>query len=131
MDIVSLAGATCVIGISYFDERGELLKRSQLCGSVVKADAEEGIVVALNPAKSTVLASDAGKSPHFNLPPNLAPWFRAPEGRYQDPESGAEIINPDYLVAWDVTRSKAAKADGEHQWWEWTPCLEQPQVGQP
>ncbi len=125
MVLEDLLGKTCVIGVSYFDRQGELMKQAQYAGTVVKTDPEQGISVRLRHA-------DAGvDQPEFILPPNLAAWFKAPPGRYRNAASGVDIENPHYLVTWNVFRTRENTAAGQHEWWEWVPNSEPPQVGTP
>ena len=37
--------------------------------------------------------------------------------------------SPDFLVTWSVYRSQDNNAEGQHEWWEWVPNTERPQVG--
>lgn len=115
---------TCVVGVSYFDVDGELMKQNQYCGQVVKVDAEQGISVALRHTDAAVPAAD------FIVPPNLDAWFKAPPGQYRHPPSGVDIENPDFLVTWNVFRTQSDTAEGQHEWWEWIPNTERPKVGQ-
>lgn len=125
MNLDNLINKTCLIGLSYFDLEGELLKQSQLCGTVISSDQEEGISVKLQ--GKTV--PEGEKEPVFILPPTLSPWFTAPPGHYKNPESGVDIQNPDYLVTWDIYKTKKDTPEGEHEWWEWVPRTAPPQVG--
>lgn len=123
MQLTDILDHTCLIGLSYFERDGSLLKRSQLAGRVSKADAEEGITIKLQHSDPGAPAAD------FILPPNLDAWFKAPPGRYRNPASGVDIENPDYLVTWDIHRMQEQREDGRHEWWEWVPNLVPPQVG--
>jgi hypothetical protein len=123
MRLEDVLGKTCVIGLSYFDRQGGLMKQSQYAGSVAKVDPEQGISVQLRHA-------DAGvEQAEFILPPNLDAWFKAPPGRYRHAPSGVDIENPDYVVTWNIHRTQDNTADGQHEWWEWVPNVEPPQVG--
>ncbi len=124
MLLEELLTKTCVIGISYFDVQGELMKQNQYAGQVVKVDAEMGISVQLRHSDATVPVAD------FILPPNLDAWFKAPPGQYRHAPSGVDMENPDYLVTWNVYRTREDTAEGQHEWWEWMPNTERPQVGQ-
>lgn len=125
MTLDDLINKTCLIGLSYFDLDGALLKQSQLCGTVTSADQEEGISIQLQ-GKKTV---ETEKAPVFILPPTLSAWFTAPPGNYKNPESGIDIKDPDYLVTWDIYKTKKDTPEGEHEWWEWVPRTAPPQVG--
>lgn len=126
MQLEDLLGSTCVIGVSYFDLQGELLKQSQFAGQVRKVDAELGITIQLR--HSTASTTDIPQA-DFILPPNLDAWFKAPAGRYRHQDAGVDIENPDYLVTWDVHRTQEQTAEGQHEWWEWVANTERPQVG--
>ncbi len=129
MQLKDILNKTCLIGLSYFDMKGELLKQSQLAGTVIEADEEMGISVKLLAALTQQQAENKEKDPIFILPPNMAPWFIAPPGHYKNAESGVDIENPNYLVTWDIHQTQKETEDGEHQWWEWVPRTAAPQVG--
>ena len=122
MTLNDLIHKSCLIGLSYFDTDGSLLKQTQHAGQVVAADGENGITVRL---QSTLTA----EQPDFILPPNLDAWYKAPAGHYRHPASGVDIQNPDYLVTWDIHRTQAERSDGQHEWWEWVPNRQPPSVG--
>ena len=124
MQLEDLIDKTCVVGVSYFDLDGALMKQNQYCGQVVKLDAEDGISIRLRHSDAAVEQAE------FILPPNLDAWFKAPPGRYRHAPSGVDIENPDYLVTWDVHRTQDNAAEGEHEWWEWVPNTEHPTVGE-
>lgn len=114
-------GKTCLIGLSYFDSQGELLKQNRLAGTVTAVDKETGITLEL-------LALD-GKAPSFILPANLHCWFAAPAGEFHTSHTDVKITNPDFLVTWDIHQTKEDQAEGEQQWWEWVANTENPTVG--
>lgn len=122
MNLEELLNKTCLIGLSYFDTDGNLLKQTQHAGTVVQVDAEAGISVRLQ-------SSLTADQPEFILPPNLTAWYQAPAGHYRNAGSGVDMENPDFLVTWDVHRTQEARADGQHEWWEWVPNLQAPSVG--
>ena len=129
MQLTELTDKTCLIGLTYFDTDGQVLKQSQLCGTVVKVDQEMGISIQLMAA--SLVEGDGeqqNKPPIFMLPADLSPWFNAPSGRYSDPESGASINDPDYLVTWDIHKTRDNAEEGQQQWWQWSPRTVPPQV---
>lgn len=126
---------TCLIGLSYFDVKENLLKQSMLAGTVTEVDKEMGITVALLALPDEKQAS---KAANFILPANLACWFIAPKGEFHTSQAGVKISNPDYLVTWDIYQTKAQTSeqgiagdgvDGEQQWWKWYPRTQAPQIG--
>ena len=124
MELEDLIEKTCVIGLSYFDKDGELLKQTQYAGAVDKVDAELGISIQLRHTDA------AAEQAAFIVPPNLDAWFKAPPGQYRHAASGVDIENPDYLVTWNIYRTQGETAEGQHEWWEWEPNTVSPQVGQ-
>ncbi len=121
---------TCLIGLSYFNSQGEQLKQNILAGRVIKVDKEMGITVELS-------ANNQDKGVVFILPTDLSCWFNAPKGEFHTSQKGVKIINPDYLVTWDIFQTKAPEegaykekpTDGEQQWWQWQPRTVPPNVG--
>jgi hypothetical protein len=123
MELVDVVGKTCVVGLSYLGSAGEVLRQTQVAGVVNKVDAELGITLTLRHSDPTVAAAE------FILPPNLHAWFKAPPGHYRHAPSGVDMQNPDFLVTWDIHRKRDTTAEGQHEWWEWLPNTEPPQVG--
>ena len=124
MELAELLSKTCVIGLSYFGQDEELLKQTQYAGTVTQVDNELGISVQLQHSDSTV------EQPVFIVPPNLDAWFKAPAGHYRHAASGVDMEKPDFLVTWSIYRTQGDTADGQHEWWEWVPNTQSPQVGQ-
>lgn len=123
----NVIGKTCLIGLTYFDKNGEMLKQSMLGGMVKSVDKEMGITIELSGGTK----DNKGKTPEFLLPSNLSCWFIAPKGDFHTSQAGVKIVNPDYLVTWDIhqTQDKNSVEDGQQQWWEWIPNTVEPQVG--
>jgi len=135
MKLDDLIDKTCLIGLTYFNTRGEMLKQLQLAGTVIAIDRENGITVRLHPTSRAdpipgddAIASDGGKPANFILPASLNGWYRAPPGHYRDAERRLLIENPQYLVTWDIHQTKSDTPEGEHEWWEWLPRTVPPQV---
>ena len=124
----NVIGKTCLIGLSYFDKGGELLKQSMLGGMVKSVDKEMGITIELATAEPV---KKGQKAPEFLIPSTLTCWFVAPKGDFHTSTEGVKIVNPDYLVTWDIhqTQEKNSVDDGQQQWWEWLPRTVEPQVG--
>jgi len=120
---------TCLVGLSYFNVQEEMLKQTILAGKVIAVDKEMGITIAL--FDKDMKTND--QSAHFILPSDLSCWFNAPKGEFHTTQAEVKIINPDYLVTWDIYQTKAdnnsSKQDGEQQWWQWHPRNQAPQIG--
>lgn len=116
-----ILGKKCVIGLSYFDAAGLLIKQNILAGMVGAVSEEDGITIELT-------AKEGANSPHFILPADLAGWFAAPPGRYHT--SAGVLEDPDFLVTWDIYQTRSQVPDGTQQWWEWRPRLVPPEVGE-
>ncbi len=114
---------TCLIGLTYFNAEGEMLKQSLLAGKVSYSDAEKGIGIALFEKEGLDLGSK-----QFLIPTDLSCWFTAPKGKFHTSVEGVTLTNPDFLVTWDIYQSRRIESDEQMQWWEWKPRIEQPSV---
>ncbi len=123
-DISQCLNKSILIGLSYFNAQDKLLEQKCLGGTVVRVDKEQGITIIL---AGQAKQADGAATAEFILPSDLSCWFISPKGEF--PVGNSKIINPDYLVTWDVYQTKEDKADGEQQWWEWVPRTTPPQVG--
>ena len=117
---------TCLIGLTYFNAEGEMLKQSLLAGKVSSSDAENGIGIELFAKEN----SEPGRK-QFLIPTDLSCWFTAPKGRFNTSVEGVTVTNPDFLVTWDIYQSRRVENDEQMQWWEWKPRIEKPRVEQP
>lgn len=115
----------CLVGLSYFNVQDELLKQSILAGKVIAVDKEMGITIALIDKEMKV----NDQSAKFILPSDLSCWFSAPQGEFHTSLQNVKIINPDYLVTWDIYQTKEHQNSNEQQWWQWRPRAEVPQIG--
>jgi len=122
LTLADVVNKTCLVGLSYFNLQGELLKQNLITGSVTAVDAEMGITLQLQQKAD-------GSAADFILPANLSCWFSAPKGEFHTSQEGVKVQDPDYLVTWDVHQTKDTTADGEQQWWEWVARTTPPQVG--
>jgi len=134
---------TCLIGLSYFNVQGEQLKQNIIAGRVIKVDSEMGITIELSslgdkPNDKNKPDKAQSQHAHFILPTDLSCWFNAPKGEFPTNQAGVKIINPDYLVTWDIYQLKDQKnsektpkssQDSEQQWWQWRPRTQSPNVG--
>jgi hypothetical protein len=135
----------CMIGLSYFDVKNNLLKQSMLAGKVISYDKEMGITLELLSSRESKKESPLNNSPaaNFILPAELSCWFVAPQGDYHTSEVNnngeqVKITDPDYLVTWDICQTQSNEqdsgsesiSDSEQQWWKWYPRTQSPQIGQ-
>lgn len=114
---------TCLLGLTYFDLKGNIIKQSLLGGTVTSVDADTGITIALiGQQKPTE------KPAEFIIPTNLSCWFKAPSGEFNTSQDNVKIKDPDFLVTWDIYQTQSDTAEGEQQWWEWVARTEEPNV---
>lgn len=124
-----LLNKTCLIGLTYTSSTGDVLKQTQLAGTVIAVDAEEGISVQLMKIEGQVQQEVEDEKPAvFHLPPALEPWFLAQKGHYKNAEHNIDIKDPDFFVTWDIVKKKDDTPEGVHEWWEWQPRLSSPSV---
>ena len=132
MKIEDVLNKTCLIGLSYINTNGDLLKQAQYAGTVITVDKEEGITIKLMAIPAEGKAGDnKGKkeeTPNFHIPASLDAWFIAPKGHYKNTEHHIDIENPDYFVTWDVVKKKDDTEEGQQEWWEWHPQSQAPRV---
>jgi hypothetical protein len=83
-----LVGARLLVGITFRDAHGSVLRADQFCGRVVEVG--DGVVVVERGAEQAVLPADIGA------------YEVAQPGRYVLQSSGETVIDPDYLTVWDV-----------------------------
>ncbi len=83
-----LVGARLLVGITFRDPFGTVLRAEQFCGRVLEVG--DGVVVVDRAGDSAVLPADAGA------------YEVAKPGRYVLQSSGETVVDPDYLTVWDV-----------------------------
>jgi len=109
-----------LIALSYFDITGKVLKESVLTGIVKSVDKDIGITLKLSSNNDT--------EAEFIIPGDLSCWFVAPKGEFHTSQAGIKVINPDYLITWDIHQTKDNTPDGEQQWWQWQPRCIKPNI---
>jgi hypothetical protein len=87
-----LIGAHVIVGLTYEDADGEVERREQLHGEVVRVDMSAGVAIELS-----------GSGEIYWLPPDLRGWRLAPAGEYRLKCTGEVVIDPDYTTTWTVT----------------------------
>jgi hypothetical protein len=95
-------GKVVLVGISYLDHEGTLLKRKQWVGTIAAFSREKGIVVDRR---------DNGSS--FALPPFRAGIRKAKPGIYRSSETGEEVVDPDYIATWDSVSPDPSKVPNQ------------------
>jgi len=123
---------SCLIGLTYFDIEGKELKKQLLAGTVIAVDAEMGLTIKLLTAEKSNNHKD--KTANFIIPATLSCWFKAPKGEFHTSHEQVKIVNPDYLVTWDIYQTKSQQSEkeqeGVQQWWKWYPRTEDPMVNE-
>ncbi|MFL0810859.1 MAG: hypothetical protein K6L76_10625 [Agarilytica sp.] len=127
MTLNDLLNKTCLLGLSYFDTDNALMKQEQMAGEVVSIHEENGISIKLAKGKPSEHIATDSDTKIFVIPPHLACWFKAPEGKYRDQDGNLLIENPNYFVTWDIHKTQDEKK-GDHEWWEWVPRTAAPKV---
>jgi hypothetical protein len=87
-----IVGKCVVVGITYTDDAGRSVDQTQFHGRVVRANAEEGLV----------LVRPSGEE--FRLPPLLKALQKASPGEYRLRSTGEVVVNPDYTCTWSVRK---------------------------
>jgi hypothetical protein len=79
-----------LIGITVVDENGSLIDQFQTNGSVTDI-TDEGIIQVLKKDGSI-----------FQIPFDKETISKAAKGKYTEHSTGEVIIDPDYLVSWEI-----------------------------
>lgn len=87
-----LIGATLLVGVTYLEHDGTLVRREQVFGRVTAVDREAGI---------TLQRGESGEP--FVVPPILEAIEPASPGSYQVSEADPVVTDPDYTVIFSVT----------------------------
>jgi hypothetical protein len=90
----ALVGKYVLIGLTFENEKGDLLRQVQLHGRIVRADRREGIKVMLAGIRS---------GQEYLLPPQTNAFERAAVGRYTLRSTGEVVVNPDFVSSWVMT----------------------------
>jgi hypothetical protein len=91
-------GKYMLVGVTYLDAAGEVEQSVQMHG-VVESASKSGITISLRGERS-------GQS--WTMPADPSAISPAQPGRYQLPETGEEIENPDFICTWMVQRPRAS-----------------------
>jgi len=87
-------GKYILVGVTYLDAAGQVQDSVQMHGIVERA-SKDGITIALKGER-------AGQS--WTMPADPSAISPAQPGRYQLPETGEEIENPDFICTWMVQK---------------------------
>jgi hypothetical protein len=90
----TLEGAIVLVGLSYCDPSGSLLRREQFFGQVQKAERTTGILLSLGGLRSGEM---------YNLPPMTSALQAAAAGLYTLSDTGEAVEDPDFVTTWTVT----------------------------
>ena len=88
-----LIGKTILIGLTYYTEDNEFIEQKQYWGTVIESN-ENRILAKLNHGEI------------FALPPDLSSTQMAAPGEYHLRSTGETVVNPDYLMTWNINRPK-------------------------
>ena len=87
----AVIGKHLLVGVTYVDADGELLRQEQFHGEIVRASRAEGLILRL-----------AGTGEERWVPPDLSRLEPAAPGRYRLRGTGEQVDNPDFVSTWTV-----------------------------
>lgn len=96
-----LIGKSLLIGISHADSAGNIVRRSQVFGTVIIADRSRGIYIR----------DRQGRQEEWVFPPDTRGIKPAPPGEYRNRATGEVVNDPDYLGTWMITAGKQASPE--------------------
>jgi hypothetical protein len=91
-------GKYVLVGVTYLDSGGQVESSVQMHG-VVESASREGITLSLKGER-------AGQS--WTMPADPSAISPARPGRYQLPETGEVVENPDFICTWMVQKPQAS-----------------------
>lgn len=86
-----MIGKLVLVGETRFGHDGRMQERQQYAGTVLRINLDEGVV----------LSDDLDGHERY-LPPLLEQYLAAAPGAYRMQSSGEMVVDPDYLVTWDL-----------------------------
>jgi len=90
-------GKRLLVGIQYYEVEGAKRK-------VFRVEQYHGEIVKANPVDGLVIRQADGEE--FILPPDLTMLEPAPKAEFRLRATGEVVVNPDYIAAWAVDRTK-------------------------
>ena len=88
-----LVGKTILVGVTYLDNTGTEIQKTQFFGTIINADEYKGILI-----------KKANTDEEFFLPSQINAIRVASPGEYRLHSTGEVIINPDLLTAWAIMK---------------------------
>jgi hypothetical protein len=90
-----VVGKLILIGLTYFDQNGQVTEQKQLYGKITAA----------NKSKISVRLQGVHKGEIFRLPPDTQALKEAQPGEYRLHATGDIVINPDLIVTYEINSS--------------------------
>ncbi len=91
-------GKYILVGVTYVDSAGQVESSVQMHG-VVESASQDGVTIALKGER-------LGQS--WTMPADLSAISPAQPGRYELPETGEIVENPDFICTWMVQKPKVS-----------------------
>jgi len=85
-----LIGKRVLVGLTFVSADDEVLEQEQFVGTVVSADAEDGVELQLDDGSRRT------------LPPDLDAFEEAAPGDYRLRSTGEVVTDPDFLSTWTL-----------------------------
>ena len=86
-------GKTVLMGLTYLDHNDKLIEQRQCVGTIMTFPNEKGIRIKLQDLDDP-----------FDLPPDPRGIRVAKPGTYRLRSTGREVVNPDFLATWTITK---------------------------
>ncbi|MCC7635536.1 hypothetical protein [Stenotrophomonas rhizophila] len=86
-----MIGKLVLVGVTRYGHDGRMQDRQQYAGTVLRINVDEGVV----------LCDDVDGHERY-LPPLLEQYLAAEPGAYRMQSNGTMVLDPDYLVTWDL-----------------------------
>lgn len=95
-----LIGKSVLVGITHVNEKGKVLGNSQYAGVVIRANAQEGVII-----------KRIGTEDFKALPPFPEQYMPGQKATYTLRSNGMQVKNPDYICTWKLCSRPADSND--------------------
>lgn len=127
MKIEDVLNKTCLIGLSYINTNGDLLKQAQYEVPLSQRIRKKALLLSSTPLKvQRKVRSPRRRNFTFMLHQMFG--LQRLKATHKNVEYHINLENPDYFVTWNAVKKEDDTEEGQQEWWEWHPQSQAPRV---